>query len=335
LKILFIGDPHLKISRFDLALKFLKWINELAAELQPDLIVNLGDTFDTHAVVRSEIMKEFVDHVKSVMPHAKNGYYYVLGNHDMYKPKDNKYHALQGMEDIEGFMVIDKYKEDRGISYVPYQADMSKFPLKTESICVAHQAFVGADFNGWRPKEGVVDADSVSADIIISGHIHNKQSFGKVVYPGTPYSQSLKDLDQMKGVMLFDTDTFAQKFYESPLPVWRRLTYTISDTYTIKQLQIDLQAKLNKTDHWTLDLSGPKAEVLAFRESKEWSAIIKVCDIKMNSTFTDKDKKITTIDAMSIESVACDYFDKVYKGTIDKNLLKSKALEIIQSKLTS
>ena len=62
-RILFIGDPHLKINRFDLATKFLTWLDALIEKEKPDLVVNLGDTFDTHAVLRSEVMNIFMAHV--------------------------------------------------------------------------------------------------------------------------------------------------------------------------------------------------------------------------------------------------------------------------------
>ena len=67
MKVLFIGDPHLKIGRFDLAVSFLTWLNKLIVEQKPDLVVNLGDTFDTHAVLRSEVLNEFMNHVYQVL----------------------------------------------------------------------------------------------------------------------------------------------------------------------------------------------------------------------------------------------------------------------------
>src|ERR1700677_95033 len=147
MRILFIGDPHLKINRFDLALQFLTWMNETVKVQKPDMVINLGDTFDTHAVVRTEIMKEFKDHVDFCLNHTSS-YYYILGNHDAYKPKDSKYHALQTMTDNSKFIVIDKVVEGHGMTFIPYQSDVSKFPMNTQPICIAHQAFVGADFGG-------------------------------------------------------------------------------------------------------------------------------------------------------------------------------------------
>ena len=104
-KILFIGDPHLKINNFEQSMSFLTWIEKVIDEVNPDIVCNLGDTFDTHAVVRSELISEFKMHVERIT--AKRPYWYVLGNHDQYKPKDAKYHALQCFN-INNFTIFDK-----------------------------------------------------------------------------------------------------------------------------------------------------------------------------------------------------------------------------------
>src|ERR1700680_1554966 len=105
---LFIGDPHLKINRFDLATSFLNWLNKLIEEQKPDLVVNLGDTFDTHAVLRSEVLNEFMKHVYGVLS-QKIPYVYLVGNHDMYKPNDPKYHAMLPFKNrIKDFYVVDE-----------------------------------------------------------------------------------------------------------------------------------------------------------------------------------------------------------------------------------
>ena len=63
MKILFIGDPHLRMNNFEQSVSFLRWVEEQVQVLKPDVICNLGDTFHNHAVLRSELLKEFRDHV--------------------------------------------------------------------------------------------------------------------------------------------------------------------------------------------------------------------------------------------------------------------------------
>ena len=327
MKILFIGDPHLKITRFDLARQFLEWINTVINDYHPDAVVNLGDTFDTHAVVRSEIQGEFKKHVQFTTDLGIR-YFYILGNHDFYTPKSSKYHALQSMEDLPKFHVISKRTDFPGITMVPHLPDHTLFPKDVNPICIAHQTFVGADYGYMRPEVGV-DAGAVNAEIIISGHIHVKQEFGKVIYPGTPYAQSVNDIDQHKGVLLFDTDTYAKEFIESPLPRWQGMRAEINQTFTIEDLHNDLFQYLDSKNHWVVEITGPKAEILAYLGSKQFKEVTKGVDIKVKTKFTDKKKQQIQIEALSMEHIVDEYMNKVYKGSLDKKKISSKALEIL------
>ncbi len=329
---MFIGDPHLKITRFDLAKQFLNWINGVISEYKPDVVVNLGDTFDTHAVLRSEIMGEFRKHVKHTTSQNIR-YFYILGNHDFYKPNSSEYHALQSMEDLPKFHVIVKRvdftaNQKNGITMVPYLPDHTQFPKETQPILIAHQTFVGADYGYMRPEVGV-DAGAVNAEIIISGHIHVRQEFGKVIYPGTPYAQSVNDIDQRKGVMLFDTDTYEREFIESPLPRWQGWKAEISQDHLIEDFHNDLFQYLNSTDHWVIEVTGPKAEILSYLDSKAYKTVTEGKDVKVKPKFTDKKKQQIQIEALSMEHIVDEWTNKVYIGSLDKKKISAKALEIL------
>jgi DNA repair exonuclease SbcCD nuclease subunit len=334
-RVLFIGDPHLKITRFDLAKQFLAWINQVIEEQKPDLVVNLGDTFDTHAVVRSEVMSEFmshVDHVRKICP-----YVYLLGNHDMYKPNDSKYHALSHLVGkIPNFIVVDKVQNLYGMTFVPYIHDINNFPKKTLPICVAHQTFKGADFGDITTKDGV-DADSIEeCQLIISGHIHKKQridsgSGAGIYYVGSPFSQSASDINQIKGISIIDTNTFKEIFIQCPLPVWKGLKYEITPSFSIEELHEDISQQLNDKDHWVIEITGPKAELLGYIGSKKGKSIVAGRDVKIKTVFTDKEKRQIRIEAVSLNHIVSEYIDKVYSGGIDKDILKLKVTEMLNS----
>lgn len=336
-RVLFIGDPHLKITRFDLAKQFLVWVNDIIAKHKPDLVINLGDTFDTHAVVRSEVMTEFLNHVVAVK--ATCPYIYLLGNHDMYKPNDNKYHALKHLKDkIEGFTIIDELINLHGMTFVPYVHKPEDFPKQTLPICVAHQTFKGADFGDITTKDGVDACSIVGAEIIISGHIHKRQRMDnssaggpEVVYCGSPFSQSSSDINQSKGVSIFDTETYAEEFIACPLPMWRGVKYEISPSFSTSDMHEDLMETLNDTDHWVVEMTGPKAELLGYLSSKNGKSLTQGRDVKVKTVFTDKEKRQVRIEATSLSSIVSQYIDKVYSGSIDKDLLKSTAHDIHES----
>lgn len=330
-KVLFIGDPHLKITRFDLSKQFIAWIDGVIAKYKPDLVVNLGDTFDTHAVVRSEVMTEFINHVDRCIKICP--YVYLLGNHDAYKPNDARYHALKHMKNkVKNFHIIDEITEMNGMTFVPYIHNPQDFPKKTSQICVAHQTFKGADYGDITTKDGVDASCIEGAELIISGHIHKRHRLEaggvSVIYVGTPFSQNASDINQIKGVSIIDTETFAEEFIASPLPMWRGVKYEITPAFSIDEMHEDLVHQLNDTDHWIIELTGSKVDLLGYLSSKKGKSITTGRDVKIKTVFTDKEKRQIRIEALSLEHIVSEFITKVYSGSIDKDLLKNKVNEL-------
>jgi len=327
-KILFIGDPHLKVTKLETCKTFLSWVIKVIAKHKPDMVVNLGDTFDTHAVVRSEIMGEFRKHVEQVV--ALTPYTYILGNHDMFKPKDATYHALQTFKGINGFTVVDEIIHDKknNITWVPYQVSSELFPTKTLPICVGHQTFIGADFGFYRPDDGV-DPASISADVIISGHIHKRQSFDKVIYPGSPFAQGIDDINQAKGLMLFDTETYEYEFLESPLPKWKGMRLSLDEMST-DEITKSITAEVNSVDQFVIEVTGPKAEIIGYLSSKEFLTLKEGKSIRVKPEYTDKLKRENTkIKSITLSDIVDEYVDRVYAGSLDRSIIKTTAHEIL------
>ena len=333
-RVLFIGDPHLKITRFDLAKQFLEWINGVVEKHKPDLVVNLGDTFDTHAVIRSEVLTEFMKHVDEVCKTCP--YVYLLGNHDMYKPNDAKYHAMAHLKGkIENFLIVDEVLNYEEITFVPYTHKPEDFPKQSLPICVAHQTFKGADYGDITTKDGVDASSIIGADIIISGHIHKRQRLdtggAEVIYIGSPFSQSSSDINQVKGVSIIDTTTYSEEFIACPLPTWRGIKFELSPTFTAEDMHEEIVETLNDRDHWVVEITGPKSEILGYLGSKKGKSITTGRDVKIKTVFTDKEKRQIRIEALSLHHIVSEYIDKVYSGSIDKELLKLTASDALKS----
>lgn len=329
MKVCFIGDPHLRINKFTLATQFLTWVNKLIAEEKPDIVVNLGDALDTHAIIRSEVLNELMNHVYHVID-LGIPYIYVSGNHDYYTPKDSKYHALLPFKGrINNLFVVDEPQDLFGMTFVPYLADGNTFPKTTLPICVAHQTFLGADYGPINALEGV-DAETISADIIISGHIHKRHQLGKVTYVGSPYSQEASDVNQIKGISIFETDTFKWVFHKTPLPIWRSLKYELGGEVSSDEVHTSLEQSLaNQTDHFVVEITGPKAEVVAYVESTRYLKLVKGLSIRLKTVFTDKERKKVSINAISMEQIISEFVGKVYSGSLDKDKVLHKAKEVL------
>lgn len=293
--------------------------------------MNLGDTFDTHAVIRSEIMSEYMQHVYRVI--KKHKYVYLLGNHDMFKPDDATYHALLPYKHkFDNFIVVDKPTDMFGISFIPYMHNWQDFPRNPgQPIVVAHQTFVGADYGYYRPDVGV-DADKVAAEIIISGHVHKRQSFGKVHYPGTPFAQGLDDINQVKGLTVFDKSTYGFEFLESPFPMWKGLRLVVDDEHNINDIHDHLCSSVNAKDHWVVELTGPKAEIVSYLDSKKWHELVSKHSIRVKPEYNDKSKiSNKKIKSITMQDIVCEYVDNIYTGSLDKGLIKEKALQVLDT----
>lgn len=329
---MFLGDPHLRINKFSLATQFLTWINKLIAEQKPDLVVNLGDSLDTHAVIRSEVLNELMNHIYHVVD-LGIPYVYVAGNHDYYTPKDSKYHALLPFKNrIDNLYVVDEPQDLFGMTFVPYLVDANDFPKKTQPICVAHQTFLGADYGPVNALDGV-DANTISADIIVSGHIHKKHNLGKVVYVGSPYSQDASDVNQIKGITTLDTDTFEFSFTQTPMPSWKSVKLTMDGQSSSSIIHSQLEQATSdrtKNDHYLLELTGPKPEVVRYLESAQYLKLIKGLSIRLKTVFTDKERKKVSISAVSMEQILAEFVDRVYSGSLDKDKVLQKAKEVLE-----
>jgi DNA repair exonuclease SbcCD nuclease subunit len=327
---MFLGDNHLRIHKFSLAVQYLTWINKFITEQKPDLVVNLGDALDTHAVIRSEVLNELMNHIYSVIDQGIP-YIYLKGNHDQYSPKDSKYHALLPFKGrIDNLHVIDSSQDLFGMTFVPYLPDGNDFPKTTLPICVAHQTFLGADYGPINALEGV-DAETISAEIIISGHIHKKHQLGKVVYVGSPYSQEASDVNQIKGISVFDTTNYAFRFYPTPLPTWRSFKFELGGENTQEVLHNRLAESVsNLSDHYVVEITGPKAEVVAYVESTKYLKLVKGLSIRLKTVFTDKERKKVSINAISMEQIISEFVGKVYNGSLDKDKVLQKAKEVLE-----
>lgn len=328
MKILVVGDKHLSINRFELSLKYLAWLESIIITNNYDAIVYLGDDMNTHAILRSELLNEYKAHIQRITQRCL--IYYIVGNHDCYKSNSMKYHAFQTLKDIHNFYVIDEVTHFDDITFVPYLYDHTQFPTQTARICFAHQTFLGADFGYIRPEVGVM-AEAVSADIIISGHVHKRQTVGKVVYPGSAYAVDMRDIDEFKGVMEFDTETYKYSFIEAPFSLWKNIHIALgTGTETWKAINT-IRDFLNTEDHWVINITGWKAEVGAFFASGEVKEALRDVKYKVNPTFLDKEKKLIQIKSSKFSDIIVEYIDRIYNGSMDKDLLKKRALSILKS----
>jgi len=327
-KILFIGDPHITHNHLSDDIKMFRWIEAVIVEHRPDLVINLGDTFDTHSIIRSECLSLFKSHVDIVCRDLNTEMICVLGNHDMYKPNDATYHALKPFIGLHNNLkIIEKPEVIDEILYVPYLTDSQTWPDIEAKIAVTHNTFLGADFSFRRAEKGL-DIKRISSDIIVSGHVHKRHTLtesrpgrrdSSVFYTGTPRALSATDAGQLKGLSIMQIDGNREPewtFIPSIFPNWRKETIPVTT---------DLNSILtNPEDHYIVELVGTKAEIKALLASKEVDLLKKEYDLSFRSSPTDISKiDKAQIKAVTVDKMVEEYLNKVYSGN-DADLIKEE-----------
>ena len=326
-KILCIGDLHLSHSRLELCSKVLKWIEEVIFQLNPDKIVYLGDVFDTHAVIRSECLCIWTNHLSSVLEYPV---YWICGNHEFFKPNDSTYNALIPFAawNNKNLNVITTPTQLDGLGFIPYLTKDKSWPQVTHGftskIIFTHNTFIGADFGFKRADEGIKLSD-VTNELVISGHIHKRQLLENVTYPGTPYAWSAHDVDQKKGLMVLNSDTYEASFIESPFPTWQKVEIELSKKDNL------VIPKTN--DHIMIKLTGLRSDIKAFMTSeiledfKKNNKSVSVSTVFLDSAKTES--KGISIKNTSLSEAVESYMSKLYKGSAPADLVKKEVLRLL------
>jgi DNA repair exonuclease SbcCD nuclease subunit len=208
LKILRVGDPHVKINNLAESEKLMMFVAKQAQIHKVDRIELLGDLFHTHAVVRVEIMDFWNKWLRTLSANITT--IVLVGNHDQVGDHSSRQHALMLFKNInDKLFIVDSAFDCDNVGYLPYMHDEEEFVREANLLIdrgakyiVCHATFQGSKYeNGFYAPEGF-NLDRINAPLVISGHIHARQRFGKVIYPGTAKWDTLSDANEPKGLWL-------------------------------------------------------------------------------------------------------------------------------------
>ena len=81
LKIICIGDLHIKISNMSRAKEMTSRIIETVKDIKPDFVVVMGDTLDRFNDVKTEALTLAIDFLSEL--HKISKVFLLIGNHDL------------------------------------------------------------------------------------------------------------------------------------------------------------------------------------------------------------------------------------------------------------
>lgn len=251
-KILFIGDPHIKVSNIPETKLLIQYIIEIIEQYNPNLVVCLGDTLHRHNVIDVQCQAEAIRMFREISLRKK--LVILIGNHDMpshtsYLSEIHPFCALKLLADnpnseLNTITIVDTrceiiYVNDLRFAAVPYVAPglfekalMSnpEFDYKVRAV-MAHQEFIGCKMDAVYSRGG--DVWPNYNPLVISGHIHQYQRLGNnIIYTGTPRMSSFadsNDIDEIyKTVSLF---TFTEDSWDElriPIKIPPKIQFEIS-----------------------------------------------------------------------------------------------------------
>lgn len=212
-KLMLIGDPHGQPNN----LKDLDSVFALAADILAkqgvDYVYIMGDLFHTHAILRQEVIDFYQKRLKLLhgLNQVRPGV--IVGNHDLLGPTNGSTNAVSLVLSDVATAIAEPMQVAPNVWAVPFIPDNKEFvricneEVPHDSILLCHQTFEGSRFeNGFYAPEGV-DQGLIPQKVVISGHIHNRQTIGKVTYIGTPRAVTASEANEDKGIALFDTTT--------------------------------------------------------------------------------------------------------------------------------
>ena len=232
-KILCVGDMHLKKGQMAEVEPLLAKIAELSHK--HDYTVLMGDLHDEHGIIRADVLMQSDKFLRSLKKPFN-----LEGNHDLLADQSaSSLYTLSGAEIINQPRVVGW--GNHSVLLMPFFRDNNQFCEALRSAkkmnpdvkyVFCHQDFNGAQYaNGFYSPHGVDPKILDELDLqIISGHIHQPQSFGRIFYTGSPRWLNRGDSNQLRGVWSVDLDNFKPEFISSEdvSPVYR--TIEIADT---------------------------------------------------------------------------------------------------------
>ena len=221
---LVIGDPHFKISNVRETDAMVEAIISVAQRLQPDIIIDLGDTLDRHESIHVSPLTravKFLARLKEIAPT-----YLLIGNHDLknnrqFLSDEHPFTALKywgpNMTVVDApVQTVIKGQTFTFVPYVPpgrYEEALNQLTgWMNSSAIFGHQELFGAQMGAIISTEG--DIWPLTRPYTILGHIHDYHELQpNAIYVGTPIQHAFGDRHD-KTVSFFTFNSATDRSHE-------------------------------------------------------------------------------------------------------------------------
>lgn len=309
MKILILGDLHIKKKNCSLWNDIQEEIYKIIEEKKIDLFVSLGDTLDTHERIDMRCLHTAVNFYTNISKKCLT--YVLIGNHDRENNRDycTTLHPFFGLS-TERLKFVDTPCEYQKLLFIPYVPkgkfndalllagyNVTEPDVNRPNFIFAHQEFYGCKMNNTISDKG--DKWSPNLPNIISGHIHDYQQLGNILYVGTPFQHDYNESHD-KALLYLDLKGGVERI---PLKcITKKYTYSINPQ--------DIPAFINML---------PKENAVSGRD----------VDLKNKILI----KVVVNVEATDVKVLKNNEFYKTLSSSVDKvdlNILNEKTNHAVQ-----
>uniref|UniRef100_A0A6C0EKZ8 Calcineurin-like phosphoesterase domain-containing protein n=1 Tax=viral metagenome TaxID=1070528 RepID=A0A6C0EKZ8_9ZZZZ len=277
MKVLCIGDPHIKSDNITDVNLFIEKLCQLIEAEIPDLIVVLGDVLHYHERVQSIAMNKAYEFIQRLKEYTL--VIILVGNHDAYNNQIflSGNHWMNGMKEWENVIVVDKilhhHTDDLHFVFVPYvppgrfqeALNTNEEDWKKADCIFAHQEFYGCKLGAIVSVDG--DRWPLEYPRIVSGHIHGKQTPQKnIYYCGSAMQHAFGESEQnIIAVLTWPGGKLVEHDLQLPR---KRIVYkdvSAMEDYNPEETE----------DKIKITVSGVYDEFKAFKKTKKYRELIK------------------------------------------------------------
>jgi len=218
-KFIWFGDPHAKKSNLKETSRLVKWVDKVALDRKVPIVL-AGDQYNDFGIAKVEVVDFWVDAFNSM----KSEVFGIVGNHDANSEMSMNFMDIHAKQ----ITVINSPLMVGNIGLIPFYRDNDVFIKAMDDMAnsgckwiMCHQEFNGCQYENGFYAPGGVDPAVIpeSIEMVIGGHIHAEQAFGKVWYPGTARHLTKSDAGQQKGVWFVDLEKNIKERIDTPVDV--------------------------------------------------------------------------------------------------------------------
>lgn len=220
-------------TRLQMIIDTGKWLNKVATLGKVDMIINGGDTTDSH-ILRSEEITALSEFFRAIQYDCRH--IIITGNHDTFDNNVNFYSTsiLSNINNIEVYNKPTKINDE--LSVLPYASteNISLDTLKSISnkVLLSHIDIKGSHLRSDYIMDTGIDPEILAEyfNLVLNGHLHTAEeiitSKNKIHNIGGISSISFSDSNSyIPSACIIDTETLKIDRYENPFAIlFRRLT---------------------------------------------------------------------------------------------------------------